>query len=256
MLPIKTTLDDIEVVGGYLRTQVGWVELDRVRKAIPATHADNRKIEAMRFVGLLERDGANIKLTAVGREYASADEARRRQILQDRIKSVDLYARTVEWMHFSRKATPTKTEVANYWHDSHQSELSGATGAALTDAVIFFLRLAGAAGLGQFIAAGKGRPETYLKVDHEALSAYINNSEEAPKGSETPDSAKRAEIVPEPVAAHQPARPSVQQVTASPAVHINIEIHIAADATATTVEEIFKNMRKYVLAEPEATDGA
>jgi hypothetical protein len=30
-------------------------------------------------------------------------------------------------------------------------------------------------------------------------------------------------------------------------VHINIEIHIAADATSETVEEIFRNMRRYVL---------
>jgi hypothetical protein len=32
-----------------------------------------------------------------------------------------------------------------------------------------------------------------------------------------------------------------------PGVNINIEIHIAADASATTIQEIFKNMRKYVL---------
>jgi hypothetical protein len=31
-------------------------------------------------------------------------------------------------------------------------------------------------------------------------------------------------------------------------IHINIEIHIAADASASTVEEIFKNMRRYVLS--------
>lgn len=48
------------------------------------------------------------------------------------------------------------------------------------------------------------------------------------------------------VAANTPlvATPSV---TLSPGVHINIEIHIAADATSTTVEDIFKNMRRYVL---------
>jgi hypothetical protein len=49
-----------------------------------------------------------------------------------------------------------------------------------------------------------------------------------------------------------PAIPSLQQsptraVSMSPGVHINIEIHIAADATSETVEEIFRNMRRYVL---------
>jgi hypothetical protein len=41
-------------------------------------------------------------------------------------------------------------------------------------------------------------------------------------------------------------------VQASPAIHINLEIHIAADATADTVAEIFKNMRKYVLSDGTA----
>jgi hypothetical protein len=37
-------------------------------------------------------------------------------------------------------------------------------------------------------------------------------------------------------------------VNVAPGIHINIEIHIAADATSETVEEIFKNMRRYVLS--------
>lgn len=36
-------------------------------------------------------------------------------------------------------------------------------------------------------------------------------------------------------------------VSVGPGIHINIEIHIAADASASTIEEIFKNMRRYVL---------
>jgi hypothetical protein len=40
-------------------------------------------------------------------------------------------------------------------------------------------------------------------------------------------------------------------VSASPGIHIHIEIHIAADASSDTVEDMFRNMRRYVLA----TDG-
>jgi hypothetical protein len=47
-----------------------------------------------------------------------------------------------------------------------------------------------------------------------------------------------------------PVQPSAEPagVTIGPGIHINIEIHIAADATSETVEEIFKNMRRYVLS--------
>jgi hypothetical protein len=44
-------------------------------------------------------------------------------------------------------------------------------------------------------------------------------------------------------------------VAVGPGIHINIEIHIAADATSETVEEIFKNMRRYVLNDGKAEDG-
>jgi hypothetical protein len=40
---------------------------------------------------------------------------------------------------------------------------------------------------------------------------------------------------------------SAPQVTVGSGVNINIEIHIAADASTQTIEDIFKNMRRYVL---------
>ncbi|WP_159104648.1 hypothetical protein [Plantactinospora sp. BB1] len=43
-------------------------------------------------------------------------------------------------------------------------------------------------------------------------------------------------------------------VSVTPGVHINIEIHIAADATSETIEEIFRNMRRYVLNDGQADD--
>jgi hypothetical protein len=37
-------------------------------------------------------------------------------------------------------------------------------------------------------------------------------------------------------------------VSMSPGIHVNIEIHIAADASSQVIEDIFKNMRRYVLS--------
>jgi len=49
-----------------------------------------------------------------------------------------------------------------------------------------------------------------------------------------------------------PANPVA--VSVAPAVYVNIEIHIAADASSSTVEDIFKNMRRYVLSGSGQTD--
>jgi hypothetical protein len=63
------------------------------------------------------------------------------------------------------------------------------------------------------------------------------------------------EVAPRPPAA-QPRAASLTAppvgVTVGAGVHINIEIHIAADASSETIEEIFRNMRRYVLNDPDA----
>jgi hypothetical protein len=75
-------------------------------------------------------------------------------------------------------------------------------------------------------------------------------------GEEELTSSKRGEVEtidPSPAAK---ANMQVLQPTVSvgAGININIEIHIAADASAATIEEIFKNMRRYVLNNDAATD--
>jgi len=48
--------------------------------------------------------------------------------------------------------------------------------------------------------------------------------------------------------------PAAGGVSMSSGVHINIEIHIAADATSETIEDIFRNMRRYVLTADKVAD--
>ena len=251
MLPIKTTFLDVAAVTNYLKQQVGWVEIDRIKKTIPPTHADNRKLEAMRYMGLIERDGSNIKLSSSGRRYATEqDDGAKAAILRGQISIMPLYQQTLEWIHYSKKENPGKTEVANYWHDEHSSDLQGASGSALTDAVIFFFRFVDQTGIGHFVPAGVGRAESYLKVDSEALSNWVTGvastaggAGEGTASAQIPKDGDRNSARDEKAGAGTDRKAT--QV--NPAVQVNIEIHIAADAKPSTVEEIFKNMRKYVL---------
>jgi hypothetical protein len=52
-----------------------------------------------------------------------------------------------------------------------------------------------------------------------------------------------------------PARPVPPTVSIGSGIHVNIEIHIAADASSDTIEDIFRNMRRYVLSEDGHVDG-
>jgi hypothetical protein len=252
--PIKTTISDIDALFNFLRGQVGWVPLDRVRRTIDSKLSDNRKLEACRYLGLIERDGTNIKLSESGQAYANGDDKARAEVMLAALKGVSLYFQTIEWIHHNNKAEPTKTDVGNYWHDKLQNELDGAKDAALTDAVIFFFRVADAAGLGKFIAPGRGRPIALLRSDLEAVKSAVmtapvvltESGERSPAEAATLTGGKKDLSVP----AASPTTPPVN-LKVSPDIHINLEIHIAANAMPDTVEEIFKNMRKYVLDNAE-----
>lgn len=243
---MKTTEVDLDKVSSYLKSQVGWVNLDKIRKAIPAKHANAMKIEAVRHLGLLERDGENVKLTTDGRDYAAGDPARRAEVMRKRLRADPLFSATLEWMHFNEKTSVTKTDVANYWHDNHAADIGGATGDALTDSTVFFMRMVGVAELGRFVPAGVGR-ETHLVMDADRLTEFATG--DAPPGVEdTP-----AETPPKPVPAPAMHAPPQTQSSVGAGLNVNVEIHIAADAKAATIEEIFKNMRKYLLDGSEST---
>lgn len=241
---MKTTEVDLEKVSQYLKNQIGWVQLDQIGKAIPAKHVNGMKVDAMKHIGLIERDGGNVKLTTDGREYAGGDAAKRAEIMRRRLRTVPLFHATLEWMHWQNKTLVTKTDVAIYWHDNHPAEIGGAQGDALTDPAVFFMRMVGVAGLGKFVAAGAGR-ETHLKVDEDALTEYATGE---PPPLDEPG-APAAPPVPPP---SSPA-PSASQLTVAGGLNVNVEIHIAADAKAATIEEIFKNMRKYLIDGPDST---
>lgn len=259
MIPMKTTIGDLESLLGYLRANVGWVPTSKVKSALEKA-GDNRKIEAAKWLGLLERDGNNIQISGDGRVWVSSDSpAEKQQILRKLIGQNPLYSETMEWIHHTKQVDPKKTDIADKWHRNHTELLEGAKNQALGDAVITFMRVAEAAGFGKYIGAGNGRPESYLKTDASSIEEFVKslqnrdtpdilNSEAVNSGlSRVSSPAIISDNIVEAHSGNIPLKQKDVVVNTSPAVHINVEIHIAADATAETVAEIFKNMRKYVL---------
>lgn len=262
MIPLKTSVEDMRRVLGYMSKQIGWVEQSKVEKALGSLH--DRKIGAMVALGLVQRDGSILKVTQRGQTFAAGDEA---GALKDAVREMELYRATIEWMHYQGKAEVTATEIGQYWEASHSDTLGSLKGSTLSAGAVCFARVADGAGFGTF-TMGRGGKETRLSADLEAISKFVNGVEpdemiihlepvdpvEAPAANDS-DSARA--IQPTPVAAAQPLAPTppTVSVSASPNVHVNVEIHIAADATANTVKEIFRNMARYVLDKPVDDDG-
>lgn len=260
MVPIKTSIDDIQKVLGYMARQVGWVEMTKVKKALGGT--DDRKIGAMIEFGLLLRDGENIKVATRGITFNSGDQsAAMREVLSE----VELYRSTLEWVHYQGKSEVTATEIGQYWESSHSDTLGNLRGSTLKDGAVTFGRVVEGANLGTF-TIGRGGKETrsvfsLSEVERaiDAFSVVAPETAGSPKAPASPTSTPIAASVPAALTpttaviptvdapSFAPSDPPTVSVSASPSVHVNVEIHIAADATANTVREIFRNMARYVL---------
>lgn len=258
MVPIKTSVEDIQKLLGYLNKQIGWVEGAKVEKALGSQ--DDRKLGAMVEFGLILRDGGNLRATDRGQLFASDQSAALREVLS----SVGLYSATLEWVHYGKRAEATAAEVGQYWEASHADTLGGLKGSTLKDGAVTFGRVVAGAGLGTFLV-GRGGKETRTTFDLTAVDSLVNGAPPAENdatpdevATETPATLKAEQPTAPVTSAAQtlpaPAAPPTVTVATSPSVHVNVEIHIAADATADTVREIFKNMARYVLDKQIADD--
>ena len=153
MVPIKTSLEDIQKVLGYMARQVGWVEMTKVEKALGGI--DDRKVGAMVEFGLILRDGANIKVAPRGLTFNAGDQKR---AMREVLSEVELYRATLEWVHYQGKSEITATEIGQYWESSHTDTIGNLRGGT-KDGAVCFGRVVEGAGLGAF-TIGRGGKET------------------------------------------------------------------------------------------------
>lgn len=254
MIPVKTSVDDIKRILGYLARQVGWVEASKIEKALGPI--DDRKISAMVEFGLILREGANTKIAPRGQLFNSGEQAR---ALRETLSAIELYRATLEWAHYGKRAEITATEVGQYWEASHSDTLGSLRGSTLKDGAVCFGRVVEGADMGSF-TIGRGGKETRIEFNLGELAQVVTDSPNTATLVAERATENTVTAAVEPPTAESTARdisssstPAVA-VSASPSIHVNVEIHIAADANADTVREIFRNMARYVLDKPISDD--
>lgn len=254
MIPVKTSVDDIKRLLGYLARQVGWVEASKIEKALGPI--DDRKVSAMVEFGLILRDGGNVKITPRGQLFSSGEQAR---ALRETLSTIELYRATLEWAHYGKRAEVTATEVGQYWEGSHSDTLGSLRGSTLKDGAVCFGRVVEGADMGSF-TIGRGGKETRIEFNLGELAQVVTDSPSHATSVGDGVTERTATALAELPAAESTARESLPSATpsvavsASPSIHVNVEIHIAADAKADTVREIFRNMARYVLDKPISDD--
>lgn len=181
-LPIRTTIDDIEAVCGYLATKPTGATLAEAKAVLDSKPLDGRKLSALRIWGLIEEDESKLKITERGRLFVK--DGARSDALRQVIHHVPPYKGIVERVAHRREESITATEVAAHWHDHFKGQVSESE-KTLNDQAVCFFQIAQGADLGTLIVGRKGR-QTRFDFDGDAVRAFVDGTAEGTQEHDSP----------------------------------------------------------------------
>lgn len=155
-LPIRTTVNDIEVVCTYLATKPTGASAAEAKAVLNAKVLDTRKLSAFKFWGLIRQTDEKMQLTQAGQRLAKDKCARRGEVLREVVARVKPYSAMVERAVHSGDLAVTASEVAAHWHNHFTDEVSG-TDKILNDQAVCFFQLAQGADLGRLTIGRQGK---------------------------------------------------------------------------------------------------
>ena len=183
-LPIRTTLDDINAVCGYLITKPTGATLAEAKAVLDRKRLDGRKLNAMRFWGLIEENGDKLKVTDRGRRLVRDAGAFRSQVLREIVLDVAPYFAMVERVAHGDQESVTATEVATHWHEHFKDDAAN-TDKILNDQAVCFFQIAQAADLGELIVGRKGKP-TRFDFDSDTTREFVDGTSVDTQENESP----------------------------------------------------------------------
>ena len=168
-LPVRTTLEDVSAICGYLATKPTGATLAEARAVVDSRYLDGRKLAALKYWQLIEEADNKIKITDLGRGIVRDSGAFRSEALREVIRRVPAYSAVVERVAFGRETTMPATDVAAQWHE-HFREESSDTDRGLNDQAVCFFQIAQGADLGTLIVGRSGMPTRFDFVPDVVLS--------------------------------------------------------------------------------------
>src|SRR5260370_42683673 len=95
-LPIRTTVEDVTAVCGYLATKPTGATMSEARSVLDHKTVDPRKMAALKFWGLVEDNDGRLKLTEAGRRLAKDKGLKRAEVLREIVSSIAPYRTALE----------------------------------------------------------------------------------------------------------------------------------------------------------------
>lgn len=172
-LPIRTVLDDITTVCAYLAKKPTGATVAEARKVLDSKYLDGRKLNALKFWGLIEEHAERMRLSVDGRTLLK-DAASFKRVLLDVVRRIAPYNAVIERAGHREEESLSATDVASHWHQHFADDVADSD-KILNDQAVCFFQVASGAGLGQIVIGRRGS-STRFQFDQPALSSYLEGS--------------------------------------------------------------------------------
>lgn len=218
-LPIKTTLDDVDVLCKYLSSKATGATTKEAKAVIESKYLDGRKLSALEGWGFIDQNGDRIKITSRGRDYHNGNADQRQAILLDIIRSCNPYSAVVERAALRKEDKVDSKEIGGRWYDHFKDDVSEKESGLSAQANTFF-RVAEGAGLGAMVL-GRGGLPTRIDWNTSAIAQYCANGIPENKGVvETHDEDTDGEGADAPAPASPPKPPVKSEDSLGKAIFI------------------------------------
>jgi hypothetical protein len=172
-LPILATASDVREVVQLLKKKPEGITIVEASDAVRKRLFDPRKVAAYETWGILKKSGDRMKLSQLGRDFASKLEPEA-QIYRVMLDNTPPYRAALEWIYQQDLDLVTYADIVEYWED-HFPEALQQGEKTHEGQVVSFLHLCHAGDVGVATVGRKGQPSR-LRVDHDELAAYIESS--------------------------------------------------------------------------------
>lgn len=249
-LPTLTSKEDIDAIVTFLKKKPVGIAVDDAKATIAGSLVDPRKLNAYRVWGFITDNTSKLELTALGRRYSEATNDEKLEMFVSILRAEKVYQLTLEWLHHKQVDQISTTDVASHWYGNFREILGTESERSITEQVNCFMNIASAAGLGQFVIGRRGQP-TRLELDKSRLAKFVEQDDESMQDGVLDDVEDSVNAAPNLTANSTPVLNNPQGVAmspnqSSPSLHIDIQIHIASDASAEQIDKIFESMAKHL----------
>jgi len=174
-LPRSIHPEHIDSTIEILNTKVKGATIEELKTI--NSNLNSEIIDSTIFLGIVKKEGKHFLLTEFGRKYASEQiNSQKQQIFQNLLKKISIYNLTIEKLYYEKNFKVTKMDVGSYWNQSFKDDVKELNEENLLATVIFFFRTIERAGLGKFVAAGKGR-ESRIDLNQVEVTKYVTKGE-------------------------------------------------------------------------------